>query len=270
MTLIEFLLFVGVGCGVGFLAGLFGIGGGFIMVPILILSYEASGISPSVLTHLAIGTSLFAIIFGSVTSAYQHEKQGNIDWPSVFMIGLSSALTAFAAARLAASLSGRQLRVAFVIIVLAAAIRMMTEGRQKAEKKFERSGKPSVIGLLGAGLTVGVVSALAGIGGGVFIIVLMYQFLNFPLKLAIGTSSAAIVISALFSAAGYVVNGIGRPELPDWSLGFVDLQRGAALAIGTMLTGRVGAYVSGRLHPHHLRKVFTLFVLLLSIYMLMR
>lgn len=270
MGLIDFLLFVAVGCGVGFLAGLFGIGGGFVIVPILILSYELSGVSPSVLTHLAIGTSLFAIIFGSVTSAYQHKKQGNIDWRSVIIIGFSSALMAFSTTRLAASLSGRQLRVGFVIIVMAAAIRMMIESQEKAKKKLELPGKPSIKGLLGVGLMAGVVSTLAGIGGGVFIIPLMYNFLNFPIRLAIGTSSATIVITALFSVTGYVLNGIGRPGLPDWSLGFVDLQRGAALAIGMTLTGRVGAYVCNRIHPFHLRKVFTLFVLLLSIYMLIR
>ena len=79
MTLIDFLLFVVVGCGVGFLAGLFGVGGGFIMVPILIFSYEHSGLSPSVLTHIALGTSLFVVVFASIMSAYQHRKQGNID-----------------------------------------------------------------------------------------------------------------------------------------------------------------------------------------------
>jgi uncharacterized membrane protein YfcA len=270
MTPIDLLLFVLIGCVVGFLAGLFGVGGGFIMVPILILSYEHSGISPSVLTHLAIGTSLFAIIFGSVTSAYQHEKQGNIDWRSVFIIGFSSALMAFATTRLAVALSGRQLRVAFVVVVMGASIRMMTESQEKAKRKLELTGKPSIKGLLGAGLTTGVVSTLAGIGGGVFIIPWMYNFLNFPLRLAIGTSSAAIVITALFSTTGYILNGMGRPGLPDWSLGFVDLQRGAALAIGTMLMARVGAYASNKIHPFHLRKVFTLFVLLLSIYMLMK
>lgn len=270
MTLIDFLLFVAVGCGVGFLAGLFGVGGGFIMVPILVLSYEHSGISPSVLTHLAIGTSLFAIIFGSVASAYQHHKQGNMDWHSVFILGFSSALTALATTRLAASLSGGQLRGIFVFVLMASALKMMTEGRTKATRPLGLSEKPSLKGLLGTGVATGVVSTLAGIGGGVFIIPLMYNFLHFPLKLAIGTSSAAIVITALFSVTGYILNGIDRPGLPAWSLGFVDLQRGAALALGMLLMARVGAYASNKIHPFHLRKVFTLFVLFLSVYMLLK
>jgi hypothetical protein len=268
MTLIEFLVFVAVGCGIGFLAGLFGVGGGFIMVPILIFSFEHAGVSPSVLTHIAIGTSLFVVIFASISSAYQHRRQGNIDWHSVFVIGFSSALTAFATTRLAAALSGKHLQVAFAIIVMTAAVRMLTEGVSQAQKKLEWSSRPSTGGLIGVGLTTGIVSALAGIGGGVFSIPMMYYFLKMPIKLAIGTSSATIVITAFFSVAGYIVNGIGRTGLPEWSLGFVDLQRGVALAIGTVLLARVGAYVSFRTHPFRLRKLFALFVILISIYLL--
>lgn len=270
MTLIHFLLFVAMGCGIGFLAGLFGVGGGFIMVPILILSFEHSGVPPSVLTHIAIGTSLFVVVFASIMSAYQHRKQGNIDWRSVFVIGFSSALTAFATTRLAAALSGKHLQVAFAIIVMTAAVRMLTEGVTQAQKKLELSSRPSNVGLVGVGLTTGIVSGLAGIGGGVFSIPLMYYFLKMPLKLAIGTSSATIVITALFSVSGYILNGMGRAGLPEWSLGFVDLQRGIALAIGTLLLARAGAYVSFKTHPYRLRKLFALFVILISIYILLK
>lgn len=270
MTLIEFLIFIALGCGVGFLGGLFGVGGGFIMVPILILGYEHLGFSPSILTHLAIGTSLFVVVFSGVTSAYQHRKQGNIDWRAVLAIGFSSALTALATSRLAASLSGKHLQVAFALIIMIAAVRMLTESQAKAQKKIDFSARPSTKGLLGVGLTTGAVSGLAGIGGGIFSIPVMYNFLSMPLKLAIGTSSAAIVITALFSVTGYILNGMGRAGLPEWNLGFVDLQRGVALAIGTLLLARVGAYVSFKTHPFRLRKLFALFVILIALYMLVK
>ncbi len=270
MVLIEFLIFIGIGCIVGFLAGLFGVGGGFVMVPILIISFEHVGVSSSVLTHVAIGTSLFVVVFASIMSAYQHSKQRNIHWRSVFLIGFSSALTAFVTTRLAAELSGKHLRVAFALIVITAAIRMLTESETQAQKKLEWSSNPSTFGLVGVGLTAGIVSALAGIGGGVYIIPIMYYFLNMPLKLAIGTSSAAIVITAFFSVSGYILNGMGRPGLSEWCVGFVDLQHGVALAIGTMLLARVGAYVSFRTHPFRLRKLFALFVILIAIYILLK
>src|SRR4030042_3066988 len=135
MTPIDFLVFIGVGCAVGFLAGFFGVGGGMLLVPILVFGYEQSGLSPAVLTHIAIATSLFVIIFASLTSAYQHGKQGNIDWRSVFVLGFSSALTALAATKLAAWLSGRHLRIVFGLIVMAAAIKMLTESEGPAQKK---------------------------------------------------------------------------------------------------------------------------------------
>ncbi len=270
MALYNSLFFVAVGCVVGFLAGMFGIGGGILMVPVLVFSYEQSGVSSSVLTHIAISTSLFVIIFASLTSAYQHSKQGNVDWRSVFVLGFSSAVTALATTKLAAWLSGRYLRIAFVLIVMVSAIKMLTEGEARAQKKLEFLSKPGIPGLAGVGLAAGIVAALAGVGGAVVTIPMMYYFLDMPLKLAIGTSSATIVITALFSVVGYIFNGMGRAGLPEWSLGFVDLQRGAALAIGSILMARVGAYVSFKTHPFHLKKLFALFVILVSIYMLIK
>lgn len=270
MALIEFLIFIGIGCIVGFLAGLFGVGGGFVMVPILIISFEQVGVSPSVLTHVAIGTSLFVVVFASIMSAYQHRKQKNIHWRSVFVIGFSSALTAFATTRLAAELSGRHLRLAFALIIIVAAVKMLTESETQAQKKLELSTGPNTLGLAGVGLATGVVSGLAGIGGGVFTIPIMYNLLKIPLKLAIGTSSAVIVITAFFSASGYILNGMGRSGLPEWCVGFVDLQHGVALAIGSVFFARVGAYVSFKTHPFRLKKLFALFVILIAIYILLK
>lgn len=270
MTLIEFLLFVGVGCVVGFLAGLFGVGGGILMVPVLIFSYEQSGISPLVLTHIAIGTSLFVIFFTSLLSAYQHGKQGNIDWRSALFLGVASSLSAFGMAKLAALLSGRFLRITFALMVMISALKMLTESKTIAEKKLEWTSKPNNLGLVGVGLLAGMVASLAGIGGGVVTIPMMYYFLGMPLKLAVGTSSATIIITALFSVAGYIYNGMGRPGLPEWNLGFVDLRRGIALAIGTIFLARVGAYVSFKTHPFLLRKLFALFLLFVSIYMFLK
>ena len=270
MTLVVFLLFVVIGCVVGFFAGLFGIGGGILIVPVLVFSYKYSGVSPSVLTHIALGTSLLVIIFASLASAYQQNRQNNIEWSAVIALGLSSAITAFAATRLAAGLSGWHLRVAFALVVMVSGIRMLTETEEQAQKKLQLFSKPSPVRLVGVGLVTGVVAALAGVGGGVITIPMMYYFLNMPLKLAIGTSSATIVITAIFSVVGYIYNGIGHADLPGWSFGFVDLQRGGALALGTLLMGRVGAYVSFRTHPYRLKRFFALFVIAISILMLLK
>jgi uncharacterized membrane protein YfcA len=270
MGVSDFLLFVVIGCGVGFLAGFFGIGGGLLIVPLLVFSYSYSGISPSIQTHLAIGTSLFIIIFTSLMSAFQHNKQHNIYWPAVFAIGLSSALTAIGTARLAVDLPGSHLRIVFALIVITTGIRMLTESEAESQKKLKLLSKPSILGLIGTGLASGVVSALAGVGGAVITVPMMYYFLKIPLKLTIGTSSATVVITAFFSVVGYILSGMGHADLPVWSFGFVDLQRGIAIIIGSLLFARIGAYVSFKTPPYRLRILFALFLISLSIYMLVR
>jgi len=270
MTILEFLLFIGVGCGVGFLAGLFGVGGSILLVPALIFSYGKMDISPSILTHIAIGTSLFVIVFASLTSAYQHSKQKNVDRRAVFFIGFSSAFSAFAAARLACGLNGKILQMLFASLVIAIGVQMIRENRIEAQKRLESSSRPNIVGLIAIGVIAGIISALAGLGGGAVTIPMMYYLLHMPLKLAIGTSSATIVITALFSASGYIVNGIGQADLPDWTLGFVDIKRGIALAIGTILMARVGAYISYKTHPFRLRRLFALYNIIIGIYLFIR
>jgi uncharacterized membrane protein YfcA len=216
------------------------------------------------------GTSLFIIIFTSLMSAFQHNKQHNIYWPAVFAIGLSSGLTAVGTAGLAVGLTGRHLRVVFALVVIATGILMLTESEEASQKKLTLSSKPNILGLILIGLASGVVSALAGVGGGVMTIPMLYYFLKMPLKLTIGTSSATVIITAFFSATGYILSGMGQPGLPEWSLGLVDLQRGIAIIIGTLLLARIGAYVSFRTPPYHLRMMFALFIISISIYMLVR
>ncbi len=268
MTSVEFLLFVFFGCLVGFLAGLLGIGGGGVLVPLLVFSYKHSGVSPTISTHLAISTSLFVIFFASLTSAYQHNKQHNIHWRAALVLGCSSALTAFAVSGLAVRLSGTFLRVIFALLSIALAGRMVSERKLQSERRLEVPSRLSTTRLVGLGLAAGAMSALAGVGGGGITIPLMYYVLNLPLKLAIGTSSATIVITALFSVIGFIFHGVGHPDLPKWSLGFVDFQRGGALVIGSFLMARVGAYISFRTPPEYLRRLFALFLILVSIYMI--
>jgi uncharacterized membrane protein YfcA len=266
----SFLLFILAGGGVGFIAGFFGVGGGLLMVPLLIFSYEYSGLSPSVLTHLALGTSLFVVIFASFMSAYQHNRQRTINWRAVFLIGFSSAVTALGTARFAAALGGKYLQVIFAGVVVVAIIRMLTEGQKEAEKKLEMPPPARAISLAGIGFATGVVSALAGVGGGHVIIPSMYNLLKYPLKVAIGTSSATIVITAFFSLVGYMASGLTHEGLPRWTLGYVDLWHGAALAMGSLFFARIGAYASYKMHPFRLRKAFVVFTLVVLTYMLVK
>jgi uncharacterized membrane protein YfcA len=268
LTVAHFLIFVLWGGLIGFLAGFFGIGGGGFVVPLLILSYGHMGVSPSVLTHIGIATSLLVVFFASLMSAYQQNKEHNIHWRTSILVGFSSALTAVAAVKLAVFLNGRYLRIAFALMSMMLAAKIFTETASRDEKRGESTLHAHPAHLAGIGFTAGAVSGLAGVGGGGITIPMMYYFLKMPMKLAIGTSSAAMVITALFGAGSYIINGIGHRDLPGWCLGFIDIHRGIALVIGSLFTARIGAYVSFRTRPYLLRKLFALFLTFVSIYII--
>ena len=151
-------------------------------------------------------------------SAYQHRKQGNVDWRSVFITRIFQCHHSFCNIKICRSHKREILQVAFALFVLAAAIRMLTEGEKSGEEKFELRRKPKMIGLIGVGFAAGVVSALAGIGGGVFTIPMMYYILNMPLKLAIGPKYNHRDHCSIFSNGLYLEwnRTSGSAELEFW------------------------------------------------------
>lgn len=249
----------------GFLAGFFGVGGGIILVPILLSYFQYIGVSSLVATHLAFGTSLFVIIFASSASASQYHRNGHIIWRAVLVIGCVSVLGAWAGSWVAGGLQGKTLQRIFAAVVIVAALRLLSEQRKPKGEPEPRLGIP---GLAGTGLVVGIVSSLAGVGGGVFSIPIMYTLLHFPLKRALGTSSATIVITALAAAAGYVVRGWGNPILPSGTAGYVDILHAIPVIAGTIPMAMVGATVAGKTKSATLRKVFAGFLLLVAVKML--
>lgn len=254
------------GCVAGFLAGFFGVGGGIILVPILVFYFHSIGVSSLVATHLAFGTSLFIVIFASIPSAYEHNKNGNVVWRAVLFIGVASIVGSIAGANVAAALQGKTLQRIFAAVVTVAAVRLLIE--QKGAKA-DPDAAPSPFGLTGIGLVVGLVSSLAGVGGGVFAIPMMYYFLRIPLKKALGTSSATIVITAVASTAGYIVKGwnpidVYAPELAAFTAGYVDYVHSLPIIIGTIPMARYGAMVAHKTHADNLRKLYAVFLLVIA------
>jgi len=262
------LLFVA-GCLTGFLAGLFGVGGGIILVPILLFVFTAMlDVSGLVATHLALGTSLLVVIFASISAAYRHHKNGQVIPKAALYIGLVSSVAAYGGATLAASLSGETLQRVFVVILTVSALRLLLE--------TGRSGRDSEMNLSPAGLSLtgvvgGLASSLGGVGGGIFTIPMLYSFMGFPLKKAVGTSSATIVLTAFAAMVGYVVNGLGDPDLERYSrftVGYVDFLHAIPVIVGTLPFARLGADAAQRLRTESLRKIFSIFLLVVAARML--
>ncbi len=269
MDPLALVLLLIAGCIAGFLAGFFGVGGGIILVPILVFYFHHINISSLVATHLALGTSLLIVIFASIPSAYQHNKNGNVLWRIVFIMGGASVIGSIIGANIAAALAGKTLQQIFATVVIIAAVRLLVE--QKAGKVDNGiDGNTMKLGVIG--LIVGLVSSLAGVGGGVFAIPMMYYFLRVPLKKALGTSSASIVITALASTIGYIVKGwttidVYAPQISDFTIGFVDYVHSIPLIIGTVPMAKYGAMVAHKTHADNLRKLYAVFLLAIAVKM---
>ena len=264
MDIVSVVLLLVAGGIAGFLAGLFGIGGGIILVPILLFYFNSIGVSSLVATHLTFGTSLLVVIFASSTSAYQHFKNGHVIWKSVLYLGLASVVGAWVGATVAADLPGKTLQRIFALVVTMAALRMLVEARKSTGEPMPNLAPP---GLSLAGFIAGFVSSLTGIGGGLLLVPMMYYFLRFPLKKSLGTSSATIVITATAGVVGYVMKGLDNPLLPPYTLGYVDYLNSIPIIIGTLLTARLGAMVAHKTNVDVLRKFFAVFLLVVAIKM---
>lgn len=245
----------------GFLAGFFGVGGGIILVPILLIFFKSIDVSSLVSTHLAFGTSLFIVIFASLTSAYQYTKNGHVVWRAVAFIGIASVVGAAIGSNIAGELQGKALQRIFAAVVSIAAIRLLAEGQKP---KVEPTPNLAPPGLAGTGFVVGLVSSLAGVGGGVFAIPMMYNFLRFPLKKALGTSSATIVITGFASTVGYIITGWGEIGLPSHTLGYVDYYNAIPIIIGTLPAARFGAMVAHKTDVDKLRKYYGMFLIVIA------
>lgn len=265
MDVVQLLLLLAAGCGAGFLAGFFGVGGGIILVPILLFFFQSIHISSLVSTHLAFGTSLLIIVFASLSSAFQYHRNGLVVWKAVITIGAASVAGGLLGAAIAGGLEGKTLRMIFAGVVFVSAVRLLAETRKPKDEVMPPLQVPP---LLGTGFFVGLVSALTGVGGGVLSIPIMHSLLKFPLKRALGTSSATIVITALAAGAGYVIKGWGNPLLPAGTLGYVDWLHALPLIAGSIPLAMLGARVANRTRTSRLKKIFALFLLVIALRML--
>jgi uncharacterized membrane protein YfcA len=174
-------------------------------------------------------------------------------------------LGAWGGSWVAGGLQGKTLQRIFAGVVVVAAFRLLAEQKKP---KGDPEPRLAIPGLAGTGIVVGVVSSLAGVGGGVFSIPIMYSLLHFPLKRALGTSSATIVITACAAAIGYVVRGWDNVLLPPWTAGYVNILHALPIIVATIPMAGFGARVAGKTKTHTLRTIFAAFLLIVAAKML--
>jgi uncharacterized membrane protein YfcA len=258
-------LFILMGSIAGFLAGLLGIGGGIILVPLFLWSFEAAGFAQEILVHTAFGTSLAIIIPTAISSTLGHRKRGNVEWHQVAYLCLGGFFGALCGAWLASQLSGIWLKGLFGIMQILVATKLFIFHPRLPPV---RSNSVSTSPLLAVGFAGGVFSAFFGVGGGVIAVPLMVIALSFPIHLAVGNSSALIVISSLSGALSYMHHGWGVDALPPFSLGYVNVLVFLLVAPFTIGMARLGVRVASRTAHDKLVKLFAVLLVFVGLRMI--
>ena len=254
----EWLFYLGTGAFAGVLAGLLGVGGGVIIVPLLVFTFTAQHLPEAYILHLALGTSLASIIFTSISSLRAHHRRGAVNWPVVKGISPGILVGTFFGSWVAAQLSTGFLKGFFVVFLYYVATQMLLDIRPKPHRQMPGAG-----GMFGVGNVIGGVSSLVGIGGGSLSVPFLI-WCNLPMHHAVGTSAAIGFPIAVAGAAGYLVNGLMADGLPSSAVGFIYLPALVGIALASICTAPLGVRLAHSLPVPRLKKVFAVFVLIMG------
>ena len=258
---LYWLSYLIVGCLVGFLSGLLGIGGGVVLVPILTLIWLQHGIAPGHLIHMAIGTSMAVILVGSASSLRAHHAHGAVMWPIFRTMLPGLIIGGLLGTTIAHFTSAQFLKFFFLAFMLFITAQMLFDVKPRATRTLPGPRAQMLIGGLFSCL-----SNLAGLGGAVPFITFM-TWCNVRLQEAIGTAAAMVVPIAAAGTLGYIVNGSMTEGLPEFSLGYVYLPAFAGVSVASFLLAPVGARLTHKLPTRVLKKAFMLLLLALTVKM---
>jgi len=262
--MIEALLYyLLLGVVAGTLAGMLGIGGGLIIVPVLAFTFEAQGFDSAIVMHLALGTSLATIVVTSLSSIYTHQRHAAIEWPVVKRLSGGIAVGAMCGALIADQLPRDMLQIIFALFTLFAAIQMTFEWRPQVTRQL-----PGRTVLAGVGGVIGMVSAMVGIGGGTMTMPFLL-WCNIVVRKAIATSAACGLPIAVAGAAGYWVAGLDVVTLPSGSSGYLYWPALLGVVATSVIFAVCGATLAHRLPVKILKKGFALLLLAISVRLFM-
>ncbi|MFZ1181710.1 MAG: sulfite exporter TauE/SafE family protein [Herbaspirillum sp.] len=261
------IAYLGLGAFTGILAGLMGVGGGMIMVPILTTLLQQQGIDAVHSLHLALGTSMATILVTSVSSLYAHHCRQGVIWPLVGQLTPGVIVGAFIGTRIAVSLPARVLTLFFTAMVVIVAIQMLTGTGASVRPKPGRE-LPGVAGIVLVGTGIGAVSTLVAIGGGV-ITVPFLSWCNVRIQNAIGTSAAVGFPIALGGTLGYVINGWHVSTLPANTFGFVYVPAWSWMVLASVFGARIGAALAYRLSARTVKRIFAVILIAIAVKLLL-
>ncbi len=252
MSLAHIIILLATGVGVGFAGGLLGLGGCFIMTPVQFWVYTAMGMPVDTAIKVAFGTNLFVVLPTALSGAWGHHRKGAVWWKAALTMGGCALFGAFGGAAVAVHIPGSVLKIAFGVVILASAVRMLTA---RPPQVFEEPEDNPWL-WVAWGIPVGIVTGIIGIGGGVLMVPVMVLALKFKMHQAVGTSVAVMILSSLGGTLGYIVNGLDAIGIPSPHLGYVYIWAWLALVGTSVPIAQVGARVAHRLPAKQLRWIF--------------
>jgi len=259
----DILILLASGAVAGMFAGLLGIGGGIIIVPVLAMVFTSQGVSIDVLMHVAIGTSLATIVITSLSSIRAHHKHQAIDWSVVRVIAIGVFVGGLLGAAIAKLIAGEDLKFIFSIFMLLIAAQMYFGNESKPHRTL-----PAKPGMIVAGTTIGMIASLMGVGGGSMSVPFL-TWCNMNIRKAVATSSAIGFPIAVAGTIGFIVTGWSVPDRPVMSFGYVNLPAFFSIVVASVLFAPVGAWIAHRISPVILKRVFAAFLVILGTRMLM-
>lgn len=258
----EIILYLALGVFAGFIAGLLGVGGGLVIVPVLSALFITQDFDKSVVMHLAIGTSLATIIFTSISSVWAHHKRGAVRWGDVVRITPGIISGAWVGAAIADVIPTSGLQLFFGLFELYVAVQMTLSFTPKPHRSL-----PAKSGMFLAGNVIGSISSIVGIGGGTLTVPFL-TWCNVNMREAVASSAACGLPIAIAGVIGFIITGWNDSALPSGSFGFVYIPALLGIVVMSVLFAPLGAKVAHAIPTKQLKRVFAVLLYILAFNML--
>tara|TARA_X000001036_G_scaffold384939_1_gene379196 strand:+ start:424 stop:1209 length:786 start_codon:yes stop_codon:yes gene_type:complete len=261
---LEILLYFLLGSFSGVLAGLFGIGGGIIIIPTFFYIYAYLGFPEEILSHMVLGSSLGVIVFSSISSTYSHNSKGAVNWDLIKVVAPSIIIGSALGGITAGFLESTTLQGLVALFLVVASVQLIFEFPPPPQNP-----QTNLVGPVIAGGGIGWLSGVFGIGGGIFSVPYFYHR-GLKMMSAIGTSAACGIPIALAGSISYMIIGFDNINIPENSVGYVYLPATIIVGLMSSLTAKYGVNIAHRMKQKKLRIAFAFLVIIMALNLLMR
>ncbi len=248
----------------GVLAGLFGIGGGIIIIPTFFYIFSYLAFPDEILSHMVLGSSLGVIAFSSISSTFSHHSKGAVNWRLIKVVAPSIVIGSSLGGLTAGYLESSTLQGLVSLFLVVASVQLIFEFPPPSQNP-----KTNLAGPVIAGGGIGWLSGVFGIGGGIFSVPYFYHR-GLKMMHAIGTSAACGIPIAIAGSISYILIGYENLNLPEYSVGYVYLPATIIVGIMSSLTAKFGVNIAHRMKQKKLRIAFAFLVMIMALNLLMR